>query len=699
MSELLTTLQNSIESLSTENITVVNAVDLGFVIGDYLQINEEILQIRTSVTDNTLYVKRAALGSSRSTHNAGAAVRKVPQVPASEGTTVPTAGGVYGVVDYPNVPNTSRNPPDLENNPVDSETYFPANTVDGAIDPYDPTVVSYNSSLYKVARNYSTLDDPQDTGSIAAGKIAAIGTQDEPSQYVAVDIAVEIASNNSKNETTDNTINEYTSFYSRPKLWRTGGLYDVDEFDNAYHFRVLPFQQNPISINQQIVSGIATFYGNEKTRIYFGNLSNVELNHFVVQSTYFSENNGNRSRIVGFGSNYIDLNTEHSFVGIATTANISIVDIRTSDVETEFGYYFNGQSVNFNLVTWSYGFYYGDANGIGLSNCSQPTHRRWGVFVETPPWNPCDPNSGCVGQSSASDINEAWNFFEDLTLFGDYRNVGSADEFHPEPLVQILRPKHAKRGLYVKDTVGIGIEPDRRIQLYVDNTDNPCPDKTHALYVNGTSAFHPKVGIGITFPETNLHVIGISAFYSNVGIGITTPQANLHVIGNTISTGDGYFGGTLDGTPVGRLLSRIELADERPKPFDMVHPSLGEGNRLRYACIEGPEVGVYFRGRLKNKTEIELPWYWKDLVHFESITVQLQPIGDNQDIIVKQWDSEKIYLYSKSEIPIDCFYHVYAERKDVNALVVEYKGNEHTDYPDTDYNDPQFANKINTETI
>jgi hypothetical protein len=163
--------------------------------------------------------------------------------------------------------------------------------------------------------------------------------------------------------------------------------------------------------------------------------------------------------------------------------------------------------------------------------------------------------------------------------------------------------------------------------------------------------------------------------------------------------GDLYVSGKVDCDNKGRLADRFSLADSRPKPFDMIHPSLGEGHRLRYACIEGPEVGVYFRGRIKNTTEINLPWYWKDLVHIESISVQLQSIGAHQDIIVKRWDSEKIYLQAKGGMPIDCFYHIYAERKDVNALVVEYEGQEWSDYPDKDYNDPQYANKVNTQTI
>ena len=65
----------------------------------------------------------------------------------------------------------------------------------------------------------------------------------------------------------------------------------------------------------------------------------------------------------------------------------------------------------------------------------------------------------------------------------------------------------------------------------------------------------------------------------------------------------------------GRLAGRFGAADAKPKPFDLVHPTKGKGHRLRYACIEGPEVGVYYRGRLKESNVIHLPYYWKDLVH------------------------------------------------------------------------------------
>jgi len=174
------------------------------------------------------------------------------------------------------------------------------------------------------------------------------------------------------------------------------------------------------------------------------------------------------------------------------------------------------------------------------------------------------------------------------------------------------------------------------------------------------------------------------------------------------SSGEAYF---KTGTGGKTMSARFAESDGKPKPFDIQHPTKGKGHRLRYACIEGPEVGVYHRGRLRRGKEIVLPYYWKDLVHVESITVQLQPVGAHQDIIVKRWDDQKIYLQSNGGLPIDCFYHVYGERKDINPLITEYEGDSWKDYPDPNYNpdkvkyedqtftDPAFSGPPNTITM
>ena len=196
-----------------------------------------------------------------------------------------------------------------------------------------------------------------------------------------------------------------------------------------------------------------------------------------------------------------------------------------------------------------------------------------------------------------------------------------------------------------------------------------------------------------------------------VGDGKTGPDA-------IVVVGDMFVTGAVDCGNKGKLASRFGAADARPKPFDLVHPTKGKGHRLRYACIEGPEVGVYFRGRLKESNVIELPYYWKDLVHEDSITVQLQPIGSNQNLVIQEFNNEFIVIAEDSTntdlitdlSTIDCFYHVYGERKDINPLIVEYEGDTWEDYPDPNfdpnkvdedkktYNDPRFAGPPNTFT-
>ena len=204
-----------------------------------------------------------------------------------------------------------------------------------------------------------------------------------------------------------------------------------------------------------------------------------------------------------------------------------------------------------------------------------------------------------------------------------------------------------------------------------------------------------------------LNVDGDSKF---VGDGKTGPDA-------IVVVGDMFVTGAVDCGNKGKLAARFGAADGRPKPFDIQHPTKGEGHRLRYACIEGPEVGVYYRGRLKGKNIIELPYYWKDLVHEDSITVQLQPIGKNQNLVVESFSNEYVVVeiganqdFLTNEILIDCFYHVYGERKDINPLITEYEGDTWQDYPDPNFdpnkvdedkrnlNDPRFAGPPNTFT-
>ena len=146
--------------------------------------------------------------------------------------------------------------------------------------------------------------------------------------------------------------------------------------------------------------------------------------------------------------------------------------------------------------------------------------------------------------------------------------------------------------------------------------------------------------------------------------------------GNIVTTG------TIDtnGSQINVGFVNGSGASPAVKAFDIEHPSKS-GYRLRHICLEGPESAIYYRGRLKNEKVIRLPYYWKDLVNIDTISVQLQPIGAHQNIIVKRWDDEYVYLQAQGALPINCFFHVYAERKDVEKLIPEYEGTSVDDYP------------------
>jgi len=139
---------------------------------------------------------------------------------------------------------------------------------------------------------------------------------------------------------------------------------------------------------------------------------------------------------------------------------------------------------------------------------------------------------------------------------------------------------------------------------------------------------------------------------------------------NTNGGNIGVDGGQINGNASSVLT--MGTINATTKNFDIEHPTKKEPWRLRYSVLEGPEIGVYLRGRLENTNVIEMPYYWVDLVHEDSITVLLTPIGNSSIYFIEKIEGDKIFIGSEGEY-IDLYYTVFAERKDVNKLITEYK--------------------------
>lgn len=167
---------------------------------------------------------------------------------------------------------------------------------------------------------------------------------------------------------------------------------------------------------------------------------------------------------------------------------------------------------------------------------------------------------------------------------------------------------------------------------------------------------------GINNSPYSLVVSGDAAIFDNLDV------ASNITVGNNIMA---------QGEVMSRCGGHILSAK---KNFDIPHPTK-DGWRLRHTCPEGPSNDVYYRGKIINKTEIDLPSYWEKLVDPESITVNLTPIGAHQNVIVKRIFDNRVYLQSNGGIPINCFFHIFATRADGEKLIPEYQGSSPADYP------------------
>lgn len=198
-----------------------------------------------------------------------------------------------------------------------------------------------------------------------------------------------------------------------------------------------------------------------------------------------------------------------------------------------------------------------------------------------------------------------------------------------------------------------GNSGDAVLTLEADTTNTDEGDNAYIDFLQDGGGVQGRIGT-----DTNNYL----TLTSTTGSGTT----DLRIYGGGVT--ELYHGSTKRLETTGSGVTVTGLLAATTKSFDIEHPTKS-GMRLRYGVLEGPENGVYVRGRLTSFSTIQLPEHWKGLVHEDSITVQLTPIGRKQDLWVEYVDLERVEICKNN---IDCFYVVWAERKDVPKLEVEY---------------------------
>ena len=162
----------------------------------------------------------------------------------------------------------------------------------------------------------------------------------------------------------------------------------------------------------------------------------------------------------------------------------------------------------------------------------------------------------------------------------------------------------------------------------------------------------------------SLYVLGTSKFFADMTVAASVTVTNNIKVNRNV---------TIGGTMRAGFATWSSSIVATSKLFDIEHPSKGKGHRLAHASLEGPEIGVYYRGVLEDSQIINLPDYWKDLVDSKTITVHLTPIGNYQYLHYTLAEN-KIVVRNFGNASIHCSYIVYGERKDVDRLTVEYQG-------------------------
>jgi len=194
----------------------------------------------------------------------------------------------------------------------------------------------------------------------------------------------------------------------------------------------------------------------------------------------------------------------------------------------------------------------------------------------------------------------------------------------------------------------------------------------YAVEANGSPG---KANVGLFERLNNLTAANVSA--SSAGVRIREHSSNYALSvedhsGNSLLVvkGNGSVGiGTSSPTYTLQVSGSFGATT---KSFVIKHPDPAKsGKWLVHGVTESPEHTVFVRGKLENNNVIELPDYWPYLVHSDTITVTLTPIKSYQELYVENISDNTILINNNNNTPINCYYYVVAERKDIPKLVPE----------------------------
>ena len=211
-----------------------------------------------------------------------------------------------------------------------------------------------------------------------------------------------------------------------------------------------------------------------------------------------------------------------------------------------------------------------------------------------------------------------------------------------------------------------------------------------SLWVDGISQFNGIVNVYGAINQFGFKTSFGAKIANSLGIKNGLDVKNALNIGNAVTNFNGkvVVAGSVFAPVFKGLLIGYATGN---KPFDLPHWKK-KGKRIRHVCAEGPEAGIYIRGKLDGSNVIELPEYWQGLVDYDTITVTLTPYEKKDtSLYVKDVSEDRVLVSGDNHTNIKCFYEVWVSRwidpRDHNEkLHVVYDGESPNDYPGNNEN-------------
>jgi hypothetical protein len=181
-----------------------------------------------------------------------------------------------------------------------------------------------------------------------------------------------------------------------------------------------------------------------------------------------------------------------------------------------------------------------------------------------------------------------------------------------------------------------------------------------AQYLQNTGAIAIGTNAGYTGQGTNAIAIGTNAGYTGqpqnsilIGANANCTQQNTIVLnssGSVINPAtSGFYVSSINSTNTRTNFliyegGQIVANSGQAKSFIINHP-YNINKYLVHVCLEGPEVGVYYRGKseiINNESVIiELPEYVRNLAH--DFTIQITPIHDPKNKLKEILTTTEVY--------------------------------------------------------